>query len=101
MAPVIDGSGGFLPDHPEALREAGSVAEVSIISGILQDDGSYYTVGCKLSSSVLSFSLLSISVRILGRASMDISFPPTANQRRSKLGQSYFRFEADDEKKFY
>ena len=46
MAPVVDGI--FLPQKPEDLREAGSFLRGPIITGITQDDGSFYTMGSEL-----------------------------------------------------
>ena len=42
MAPVVDGL--FLPQKPVDLREAGSFLRGPIITGINQDDGSFYTM---------------------------------------------------------
>ena len=44
MAPVIDGPGGFIPDHPIYLREQGLINKVPIMTGFNREDGSLYTL---------------------------------------------------------
>lgn len=43
-APIVDGPGGFLPDYPSNLREAGNFVKGPLMTGICRDDGSLYTL---------------------------------------------------------
>jgi len=44
FAPIVDGPGGFMPDHPNTLREALGEKSVPVIAGHCKDDGSLYTI---------------------------------------------------------
>jgi len=44
MAPVVDGSGGVIPDLPKVIRESGDYEALPMMSGICKDDGSLYTL---------------------------------------------------------
>ena len=45
FAPVVDGI--LLPDEPIALRRRGEFQKVKLMTGLLKDDGSFFTVQCK------------------------------------------------------
>lgn len=45
--PVIDGPGGFLPDHPLTQRENGDFSQVPLMSGYNSEDGSIYVIWCQ------------------------------------------------------
>lgn len=48
FAPIVDGSGGFIPKLPLTLREEMPASQyVPIIGGICRDDGSVFTLGRK------------------------------------------------------
>jgi len=44
FAPIVDGPGGFLPEHPMKLREELGENSVPVIAGHCSDDGSLYTI---------------------------------------------------------
>ena len=50
FAPVVDGE--IIPDEPIKLRRRGEFMKTKIMAGHCKDDGSLYTVACKLSTSI-------------------------------------------------
>jgi len=44
FAPIVDGPGGFLPEHPYKLRQELGEDSVPVIAGHCSDDGSLYTI---------------------------------------------------------
>ena len=41
FSPVVDGPGGFLPEHPRILRQKGQFAKVKYMSGLVRDSGAF------------------------------------------------------------
>ena len=67
FAPVVDGI--LLPDEPIALRRRGEFQKVKLMTGLLKDDGSFFTVQCE------DKNLNTLWQRQNGRHFSDISKP--------------------------